>query len=128
MPEIFTDTGLCLYMPDTLTHHTPYWKAFMVLAVETKTMEVSEEDINKVAFFNEREEIRGIQVPDPVDDEGAPVEESVNFLLAFLDPEHVQEIVDHVHVLKKEKGIAHSELTSQFMEIVGGLDMDQEEC
>lgn len=100
MAEIFADEGMLLWIPENEEPTKPYWKAFMVLAVETKTMEVSEDDINKVAFFNEKEEISGIQIPDPIDDTGAPVEESVNFLLAFLDPDEVEVILDHVREVK----------------------------
>ncbi len=100
MAEIFADEGMLLWIPGNEEPTKPYWKAFMGLAVETESMEVSEDDVSKVAFFDKEEEIIGIQIPDPIDDTGAPVEGSVNFLGAFLDSEEVDVILDHVREVK----------------------------
>ena len=119
MPEIFADEGQLLYLPHNEEPSKPYWKAFMLMAVTTKTMEVSEENIEMVAFIDENEKLIGIQTPEPIDDTGAPIERVVNFLEAFLYPEDVEDFVSHVLEVKKQlfdfNGI------SEFMEIVKNL-------
>ncbi len=72
----------------------------MAMAVETKTMEVNDADINMVAFFDAEENLVGIQTPEPVDDTGAPIEKVINFLQVFLENEDVTEIIDHVREIK----------------------------
>ena len=115
MAEIFADEGMLLWIPGNEEPTKPYWKAFMVLAVETKTMEVGNDDVNMVAFFNEDDELQGIQIPEPIDDTGAPVEGAVTFLSAFLDAEEVATILDQVREVKSSfKDFEYQ----QFMEIV----------
>ena len=115
MAEIFADEGMLLWIPGEEGPTKPYWKAFMVLAVETETMEVGNDDVNMVAFFDKDDELQGIQIPEPIDDTGAPVEGSVTFLSAFLDAEEVATILDHV----REVNSSFLDFENQqFMEIV----------
>ena len=93
------------------------------MAFTTKTMEVSEENIEMVAFFDENERLIGIQTPEPIDDTGAPIEKVVNFLETFLCPEDVKDVVSHVLEVKKQlfdfNGI------SEFMEIVKNISIEE---
>ena len=115
MPEIFADEGQLLYLPFNEEPTKPYWKAFMAMAVTTQTMEINEADANMIAFFDDHEQIVGIQTPEPIDDSGAPVEDVINFLEAFLENEDVTDIVDHVREIK---GSFLDFENQEFMEII----------
>ena len=123
MPEIFADEGKLLYLPHNEEPTKPYWKAFMLMAVSTKTMEISTESNEMIAFFDEDEELIGIETPEPIDHMGAPIERVVNFLEAFLNPEDVEDVVSHVLKVKEE--FFDSNFTSEFMEIVKGISIEE---
>ena len=123
MPEIFADEGKLLYLPHNEEATKPYWKAFMLMAVSTKTMEISTESNEMIAFFDEDEELIGIETPEPIDHMGAPIERVVNFLEAFLNPEDVEDVVSHVQKVKEE--FFNSNFTSEFMEIVKGISIEE---
>jgi hypothetical protein len=119
MAEIFADEGLCLYLPDSDEPTRPYWKAFMAMAIRVDNMDISMENEDMAVFRDKKDNVIGVQMPEPVDNNGAPVEEVVNFLSSVLCPDDVDDIVDHVSEAKKVTN--NLQTNGEFMTIVENL-------
>ena len=96
MAEIFADNGLIIYMPSNDIPSNPYWKAFMEVAVLTDSMDIFEEDTDFVVFRDEGDDILAIQMPEPIDDNGAPKESVIEKLRSICSEEELTDLIDHV--------------------------------
>ena len=119
MAEIFADEGLCLYLPDSDEPTRPYWKAFMAMTIQVDNMDFSMENHDMCVFRDKKDNVIGVQMPEPVDNNGAPVEDVVNFLSSVLCADDVDDILDHVSEVKQMTD--NLQTNGEFMMIVESL-------
>ena len=104
---VFYDDGMVLYIPQA-QGHSPYWYEFFTVADELDRIEIhahpSEPDIEFGLVLNEEDNMLAIQLPDPVNDNGAPKEEVLAGLRVFLPEDHVTFLVHYIIQAKEAMG------------------------
>ena len=101
---VFYEDGQVFYIPEALGDR-PWWQEFFLIAqrldhVETH-VDPSEPDIEHLLLVDEEGRLMASQLPDPVNDDGAPKEEVLAGLRAFLPEDHIAFLVHYIAQAKK---------------------------
>ena len=96
--HVFHDQGIIFYVPEDGREETyPCWSTFMRIAVSVAQMKdvrhPDAEHVQFLTFYDDRNELLGIQMPDPVLLNGSPREEVLLGLRAILCEEEVTDLM-----------------------------------
>ena len=96
---VFYEDGQVFYIPEAIGDR-PWWQEFFLIAkrldhVETH-VDPSEPDIEHLLLVDEEGHLMALQLADPVNDDGAPKEEVLLGLRAFLTEDHIAFLVHYI--------------------------------
>jgi len=101
---VFYEDGQVFYIPDALGDRA-WWQEFFHIADRLDNVEThvhpSEPDIEFALLLDEDGLLMALQLPDPVNDDGAPKEEVLLGLRAFLPEDHVMFLVHYIAQAKE---------------------------
>jgi len=96
---VFYEDGQVFYIPDALGDRL-WWQEFFHIADRLDHVEThvhpSEPDIEHALLLDKNGLLMALQVPDPVNDDGAPKEEVLLGLRAFLTEDHIAFLVHYI--------------------------------
>ena len=100
---LFYEDGQVFYIPDALGDRA-WWQEFFHIADRLDNVEThvhpSEPDIEFALLLDEDGLLMALQLPDPVNDDGAPKEEVLLGLRGFLPEDHVMFLVHYISQAK----------------------------
>lgn len=106
----------------------PYWKAFMVVAKLAEHIGYDKDDPESEQFYllDEDEKLLGIQMLEPVDNNGAPVERAIAFAKTLLNEEEVQDIIFECKEMKEQLGFSKEMDKQDFFNVLSSGLSDKE--
>ena len=129
MADISVDDGYLFYMPYMgKPTPKPYWKAFMVVAALAEHIGFENDDPESDQFYllDEDKKLLGIQMIEPVDDNGAPVERAISFAKTLLDEEDVQDIIHECQDMREQFGFNNEMDKQEFFNVLSSGLTDKE--
>jgi len=127
MSDIFIDNGFLLYLPEIANPNLPFWVKVMALSEEIDEIQVDEEDELQCCFYDSEGQILAIQIHDPVDSGGAPVEKAIRFANQVLPNEIVYEIIEESRVIKGALGLTNEISQQEFISIITDETLTEDE-
>ena len=127
MAEVLADDGYLLWMPQVERPTTPYWTNLMAMAKFTDVVIIDGEEGGNIMFISEDGELLGVQMKDPVDESGAPIESVINFLKDNLDEEMVDEFLQEVINVKTDIGEVDTTQLEELERMLGDVHANPEE-
>lgn len=127
MAEVLADNGFLLWMPQVERPTTPYWTNLMAMAKFTDVVIMDNEESGNLMFISEDGELLGVQMKDPIDESGAPIEAVINFLKDNLDDEMVDEFLEQVIATKTDIGEVDTTQLEELERMLGDVHANPEE-
>lgn len=127
MAEVLSDDGYLLWLPQVEQTTSPYWTNLMAMAKFTDVVIMDNEESGNLMFVSDEGELLGVQMKDPIDESGAPVESVIDFLRANLDDEMVDEFLEEVISVKTEIGEVDTTQLEELERMLGDIHADTEE-
>lgn len=128
--RVHVDEGYLIYMPnvDSDTPVTPYWVQFILLAKMSENILWKDDDpeTHQFVMFNEDMEITAVNIKEPVNDDGAPVEDVIQFAKEHLDEETVHDLVEYCTSMRSTFGLNNEMSQQDFIKILTS-DMSEED-
>ena len=122
--QVFNDCDLILYVRDfDGPDHYPYWNTFLGLAARTISVDQTypidgtefyifwgtPRDVDKDTATDDDQVILAIQMPDPVDKYGSPVEAVMTGLRVFLCEEEVNDLMEQLGEGKRQLNLVEAD-------------------
>lgn len=129
MADISVDDGYLFYIPYMgEPMPKPYWKAFMVVAKLAEHIGYENDEIGSDQFYllDEDEKLLGIQMLEPVDENGAPVERAIAFAKTLLNEEEVQDIIFECKEMREQFGFNNEMDKQEFFNVLSSGLSDKE--
>ena len=127
MAEVLADDGYLLWMPQVERSTTPYWTNLMAMAKFTDVVIIDNEESGNIMFISEDGELLGVQMKDPIDESGAPIEAVVSFLKDNLGDEMVDEFLEQVITTKTDIGEVDTTQLEELERMLGDVHANPEE-
>ncbi len=127
MSDVFIDNGLLLYLPEIANPNLPFWVKVMALSEEFDDIRVDEEDELQCCFYDSEGQVLAIQIHDPVDSGGAPVEKAIRFANQVLPNEIVYEIIEESRIIKGALGLTNEMSQQDFISIITDETLTEDE-
>ena len=127
MSDIFIDNGFLLYLPEIANPNLPFWVKVMALSEEIDEIQVDEEDELQCCFYDSEGQVLAIQIHDPVESGGAPVEKAIRFANQVLPNETVYEIIEESRLIKSALGLTNEISQQDFMRIITDETLTEDE-
>tara|TARA_Y100000817_G_C16787408_1_gene513477 strand:+ start:452 stop:928 length:477 start_codon:yes stop_codon:yes gene_type:complete len=127
MSDIFIDNGFLLYLPEIVNPNLPFWVKVMALSEEIDEIQVDEEDELQCCFYDSEGQVLAIQIHDPVESGGAPVEKAIRFANQVLPNETVYEIIEESRLIKSALGLTNEISQQDFMRIITDETLTEDE-
>tara|TARA_B100000902_G_C27294615_1_gene909189 strand:+ start:387 stop:770 length:384 start_codon:yes stop_codon:yes gene_type:complete len=127
MAEVLSDEGYLLWMPQVERPTVPYWTNLMAMAKFTDLVIQDTEESGNLMFISDDGELLGVQMKDPVDESGAPIESVIDFLKGSLDDEMVDEFLQQVITTKTDIGEVDRTQLEELERMLGDTHADTEE-
>ena len=128
--RVHVDEGWLIYMPNCPhdTPVTPYWMQFIFAAVVSENIIWKDDDPETRQFIllNEDMEIIAVNIKEPVNDDGAPVEDVIQFAKEHLDEETVHDLVEYCSSIRSTFNLNNEMSQQDFVKILTS-DMSEEE-
>ena len=128
--RVHVDDGWLIYMPNCPedTPVTPYWIQFIGIARIAESIEFKDDDPETGQFIllNDDMEIIAVNIKEPVNDDGAPVEDVIQFAKEHLDEETVHDLVEYCTSMRSTFNLNNEMSQQDFIKILTS-DMSEEE-
>ena len=125
MADISVDGGYLFYIPYMgEPSPEPYWKTFMAVGKLAEHIGYENDDPGSDQFYllDENEKLLAIQMLEPIDENGAPVERAISFAKTLLIEEDVQDMIEECKEMREQFGF-NNEMDKQdfFNVLTSGL-------
>lgn len=127
MAEVFIDNGFLLYLAETGKQNLPFWVKFFALADAIDKVQADEEDDLQCCFYDKDGQVLALQIHDPVDADGAPVEKALRFANQVLDKDAVYELVEESRMIKGSLGFTKEMSQQDFINVITDDSLTGEE-
>ena len=128
--RIHVDDGWLIYMPNCPpdTPISPYWMQFVGVGKFAENVIWKDDDPETQQFIllNEDMEIIAVNIKEPVNDDGAPVEDVIQFAKEHLDEETVHDLVEYCSSIRSTFNLNNEMSQQDFVKILTS-DMSEEE-
>lgn len=121
MAEVYADEDYLIWLPLVEEPSIPYWKSIMAAAKYTDKVIVDTKCEENCIFTDSEGKVLAVQMLDPVDNTGAPIESVMEFLKKYISQDHIDELVETVIDVKEQIGIVDDKQIKQFMEMMKDL-------
>lgn len=130
MDRVHVDDGWLIYMPNVFsdTPVSPYWMQFIGIAKFSENILWKDDDPETKQFvlFDENMETTAVNIREPINEDGAPVEDVIQFAKEHLDEETVHDLVEYCRSMRESFGLNNEMSQQGFMQILMS-DMSEEE-
>ncbi len=127
MTEVFIDNGFLLYLTETGKQNLPFWVKFFALADAIDKVQADEEDELQCCFYDKDGQVLALQIHDPVDADGAPVEKALRFAHQVLSKDAVHKLVEESRMIKGTLGFAKEMSQQDFINVITDDSLTDEE-
>ena len=128
--RIHVDDGWLIYMPNCPpdTPISPYWMQFVGVGKFAENVIWKDDDPETQQFIllNEDMEIIAVNIKEPVNDDGAPVEDVIQFAKEHLAEETVHDLVEYCSSIRSTFNLNNEMSQQDFIQILRS-DMSEEE-
>ena len=128
--RIHVDDGWLIYMPNCPpdTPISPYWMQFVGVGkfAENVIWKDDDPETRQFILLNEDMEIIAVNIKEPVNDDGAPVEDVIQFAKEHLDEETVHDLVEYCSSIRSTFNLNNEMSQQDFVKILTS-DMSEEE-
>jgi len=118
MTEVFIDNGFLLYLAEAGKQNLPLWVKFFALAEEIDKVQADEEDELQCCFYDDDGQLLALQIHDPIDADGAPVEKALRFAHQVLSKDAVHELVEESRMIKGALGFTKEMSQQDFINVI----------
>ena len=122
MDRVHVSDGWLIYMPDVPgdTPITPYWMQFIGIATMSENILWKDGDPESHQFilFDENMKIVAVNIKEPVNDDGAPVEDVIQFAKEHLDEETVHNLVEYCTSMRSTFNLNNEMSEQDFIKIL----------
>ena len=128
--RVHVDEGWLIYMPNC-PHDTPvapYWMQFVGIGKFAENIIWKDDDpgTHQFILLDEDMEILAVNIKEPVNDDGAPVEDVIQFAKEHLDDETVHDLVEYCSSIRSTFNLNNEMSQQDFIQILRS-DMSEEE-
>ena len=128
--RIHVDDGWLIYMPNCPpdTPISPYWMQFIGIAKISENILWKDDDPETQQFilFDEDMTVVAVNIKEPVNDDGAPVEDVIRFAKEYLEEETVHDLVEYCTSMRSTFNLNNEMSQQDFIQILRS-DMSEEE-
>jgi hypothetical protein len=119
MAEVIADeNGYIMWFPLVDKPSVPYWASIMAAAKFCEKVVVDEECSDNCIFVTKDGRVLAVQMLDPVDNAGAPIESVINFLRKHIPQQDIDELIESVIDVKGQIGLIDDASIKEFMEMM----------
>ena len=99
---------------------SPYWMQFIGIAKMSESIlwKDGDPETHQFILFNENMEIVAVNIKEPVNDDGAPVEDVIQFAKEHLDEEIVNDLVEYCTSMCNTFNLNNEMSEQDFMQII----------
>ena len=127
MTEVFVDNGFLLYLAETGKQNLPFWVKFFALADAIDKVQADEEDELQCCFYDKDGQVLALQIHDPVDTDGSPVEKALRFANQVLAKDAVYKLVEESRMIKGALGFTKEMSQQDFINVITDDSLTDEE-